>query len=378
MDIICDDAFGINSPLFFNQTEKHTEDYFQKNTDLLGRKLQNANHLPNYTWNLNTSKLDEIFVYGRIYGESPDDQDEAIFSLETLNIFFTPSFKKKKQLHFKLNCSIPPYLFLGQVIAARGYIYQDDFIATEIFYETREQRPKELSPTISTSILIVSGPYADSQSDFEQIHSLNEKIKLFSPDLVIFLGPFALSESELLNSKTTDYCSRELTEKVTSMLTDQIFCPIVTIGSDLDALAIPVYPRPSLTHVVNPSFNTGDPSFVTINGLSIMATTFDPASYIQNRLISENLDLKSVLAEAAVRQTLFFPGMSPSLQPQYLENIIPSNTPHLFVASSSFDYAKTIDGTTIVFTQSFAKAKNFFFVTYKGNDVDIQLMNVFE
>ena len=367
------DAFEGKNPRFFNHNIDSLQSELQTYVKMMGKRLKIRNHIDKYTYDLLEPRTEQVYVYGRIYAGYQDEDQTERLTLKNAEIHFHPKFQVPF-LKFDFPNGVEPGIFRGEIIAALGTVDAQSFHASKIYTDCRIDNATQLPDELSSRVISASGPYVTD--NFELCEELNANIRSYKPDLVIFFGPFAPSNCKLLTATDCEYTAQELTEKVVSLITKDIPNSIV-IPAPNDALAVPVIPRPALNLKINAN-SLGDPTFIKLKDcLNVMAIAND-----LQQLIGQQYDgpgsKRDEVPKLIAHQCSACPSIDPSVQIQYLQNLVPKETPHLIVVSSKFfNIHNNYDGTNVVYVKQDLreKALSFVIIDIDGNEMKSKVTN---
>lgn len=372
------DAFRGEWPKYFNQNIDSLQKKLQNYVKLMGERLRQRNNIPEYTYDLLNAGTGQVFIYGRIYARFQEDDPDETLTDKNAEIQLHPDFQDIQclKLDYKDKVNIPG-LFKGQIIAAQGIFDTDVFHATQIFTDCRTSPPSPLSDDFKTRIIAVNGPYV--KESFEECQKLNEAIRSYDPEIVIFMGPFARKDCKLLHCENCEWTAVDLTTRVISILGETIENPIFIPAID-DCLAIPTIPRPPL-QINTPHILLGDPVFITIqHEMRIMATANDLQRMIAKQYNGAGNTRRKEIPRQIALQASACPVMDPAVQYQYLSSLIPDgDSPHLMITSTVFfDLNEDVDGTKVVLVRHNPGAVlTFTVIDVNGNHYSIEVKNGF-
>ena len=367
ISVLFDDAFKGQQPRFYDQNIANLQNDLQKYVEMMGERLKKRYEIDHYTYKLLEAGADQVYVYGRIYtGFQEDDQDEKLTE-KNVEIQFVPEFDIHK-LKFEYQKDVIPGLFRGQIIAACGVVDTKVFHASQIFTDCRISDPTTLPENFHARIIAASGPY--ESGSFDLCEELNEKIKSYNPDLVIFFGPFATEKSKMLNSTEYDFTALELTEEIINRLGKDIDNAAFIPSKD-DLLSVPKIPRPSLP-VNTDHFLQSDPTFITFqHALQIAATANDIQMLISQQYTGPGQTRRTEIPKQIAHQCGACPVMDVHLQNKYLSTLVPDFTPHIFLVSTKI-FSKldlNVDGTHVIYVKQEGKKLNFTVINVNENEI---------
>lgn len=368
------DAFGDQTPRFFNQNIDSLQLDLQTYVDAMGERLKQANHFTDeYTFDLDEHGTSEILIYGRMYSGYEEDDTSERFSLQRAEIHFTPRFSLPFLKFHSENAPIEG-LFRGQIIAARGFVDTRGFHASQVYTDTRAEPAPPLPSDLSARIAIISGPYVHDSLD--SVAALNQRLKNeILPDYTIFFGPFAHTTCPLLNGSDCQFTAGELTKNVIDQLTDGLQC--VAIPSTEDELALPIMPHPPLDLYRGRASVKGDPCFLKFGGeMRVLATAYEISFAILSQFDGPSKDRMQECIKQVVHQGTACPVLDPSVQVQYLSAMVPPGTPHLICCPTRMrQMTQTIDGTTVVLVPKYmanGTVRGFAVVNVRDNSIEVE------
>lgn len=260
-------------------------------------------------------------------------------------------------------------LFPGQTVVMRGVNPRGDrFIAHEVFCDASLPVPDHKADIINTlngklSMIVASGPYTTSDNiAYEPLKDLVTYISTHKPHIVIMTGPFLDSEHSKVKDNTMAETFKSFFEKLVDNLGDlsntSPNTKIYIVSNSKDAFHVNIYPTPpysSRRKHANLHF-VPDPCTLNINGIVIGVTSTDILMHIGQEEISSGMvgDKLSRLAGHTVMQQTYYPLWPPppgvavdaGLWNSYAQM---SSSPHILIMPSNFRYfVKEVNGSVIV------------------------------
>ena len=351
VSVLVTDAFGDQTPRFFNHNIDSLQLDLQAYVDAMGARLRHANHIEDeYQYDLDNAGMSDVLVYGRLYAGYEEDDTTERFSLKRAEIHFTPKFSVPFLKFDAANAEIGG-LFRGQIVAARGFVDPRGFHASKIYTDMRDGPAPPLDTGFRARIAVVAGPYLNDS--LETVGALNRRLREeVCPDYTIFFGPFVHETCPLLTGADCQFTAGELTKAVLDTLTEGLRC--ATIASVDDALALPVMPHPALDLYEGKALVKGDPCFISVGGeMQVLATAYEMSFAILGQFDGTGDRMQEIFTQM-VHQCSACPVSDPVVQTQYISSLVPPKTPHLICCPTRIalpdprKHEASIDGTTIV------------------------------
>ncbi|KAH0793117.1 DNA polymerase alpha subunit B [Histomonas meleagridis] len=361
---------------FFNHDIDSLQLELQNYVRNVGERIKKANNIEEeWTYDLERAEINNVLVYGRMYSGFQEDDPSEHFNLSNAQIHFTPDFNIPF-LKFTLPNGVEPGLFRGQIIAAEGTINSDEFIPSKIYTDARPNKPNAFQEDLKTKLIVATGPYFTD--NLETVAELNAKIKSYSPDFVIFLGPFVQPNNVLLMSPNCEYTAFELTQLVLDKLSEGIE-DSVFIPSTEDALALPVIPHPKFAQYNGRANVFGDPCFVTLmDQINVLATANDIPLSINQNYSGEGESRRINVARQIAYQNSACPAMSPNLQIQYISKLVPENPPNIILTGTHlFNLHECFDGTNVIYVSQYIKNNAIAVIDVNGNNITTRFTSEF-
>lgn len=339
---------------YFDRSIIETQNHLQKYVDDMGKRLKIANHLDNeYTFSLTLGGIENALVYGRISKGFSEDEEKEKFSTKNLEIHFTSKFTISS-----LNLSIPSeseiYIFDGEIIAAQGHIQNRIFYVDQIYSDCREKLPLEISPNANAEILVFKGPYF--KSSIEEIQFTNFPFS----STAIFLGPFISIQyhNHLLTDENCEFTAQELTEKVILKLTEKFQQPYFMLSEE-DAVSYPIFPRNKIFEGSNKYIPLGDPAELDSYNFKLFLTSLETVKSILFNSFLPMKERPQFIAKLLAHQISACPVWNSIIQPQYIEQIRPSDTPHVMIFGAQLSpQINQIDSTCVCFAHPYHHDKS--------------------
>ncbi|CAG9789223.1 unnamed protein product [Diatraea saccharalis] len=262
-------------------------------------------------------------------------------------------------------------LFPGQVVVMKGINPRGDkFIAHEVFCDSSLPIPDCRADMMNClegtlSILVAAGPYTTSDNlNYEPLKDLVTHITTHKPHVVIMTGPFMDSEHSMVKELSMAETFKSFFEKLVDSLGElNNSCPftkIYIVSSLKDAFHVNIYPTPAYSSRrkhMNINF-LPDPCTLNINGIIVGVTSTDVLMHISQEEISLGMggDRLSRLAAHIMQQQTYYPlwgaGAGSSLPVDaalWAAHAQLPTTPHVIVLPSNFRYfVKEINGCVVV------------------------------
>ncbi|XP_049877465.1 DNA polymerase alpha subunit B [Pectinophora gossypiella] len=260
-------------------------------------------------------------------------------------------------------------LFPGQVVVVRGVNPRGDrLVAHEVLSDAARPTPDHTADMMNTlkgtiSMVVATGPYTTSDSlAYEPLKDLVTYIATYKPHVVILTGPFLDSDHAKVkdNSMAETYKAffEKLMDSLGELSVSSPFTKIYIVSSIKDVFHVNIYPTPAYTSRkkhANIHF-LPDPSTININGVVVSVTSTDVLMHISQEEISLGTggDKLSRLAAQLLRQQSMYPLWPPpaalpldaQLWAQHAQ--LPCS-PHLLLLPSNFRYfVKEVDGCVVV------------------------------
>jgi hypothetical protein len=295
----------------------------------VAENIKKANNIKGeFNYELTVPDDDGLFlIYGRLMAKVDPDAKKERFSLKTAQISLTSSFSKKV-LNFLVS-NMKDYFFNGQILVARGTIDHDSFIPSEIYTDSRIEKPRMISQLFNSRVCVATGPYF--KNSLEEAAEVNAKVKEQNAELNIFLGPYITSNTELIMYKEPDLLVENAMEKLFSILSkDLTNCIFVSSMNDL--FSIPVYPCRPLFEAESGNYTiTKDPVFIEFGDLDLFVTSLDVFSVMAKQCDTEGSDRVKPQLIQLIHQCSICPVNMEGIQIDQINELTPFRQPHLYI-----------------------------------------------
>ena len=298
----------------------------------VGENIRQHNHIKeNFTYNMDETGEDEVFLFGRLYAKNDGDGQKEKFSLSNAQIQLPPKFSRKV-----LEFSVTPeqgYFFRGQILAAKGKIEQGRFRPTKIYTDSRVSIPDPIKTIANGSLklLFVAGPYV--KSSFDELTAIHEEVLKQSPDCVIYLGPFLKDDSPLLIGPQTTMTAEDAMTYIFKTLSEGLPKCYFVLNID-DCISVPLYPVPQVA-IDGANYQvTGDPLFIEIGQVRFFVTSLDIFLTMSQQSDGIKANRPSLILKSVITQRSMCPVSAAIVQLQHINSITPVCEPHFYVSPS--------------------------------------------
>ncbi|CAH2094507.1 unnamed protein product [Euphydryas editha] len=267
-------------------------------------------------------------------------------------------------------------LFPGQVVVMRGINPRGNkFIAQEIFYDASCPVPDPKADMMNVlkgtlSMVVAAGPYTTSNNmAYEPLKDFITYIGTHKPHIVIMTGPFMDSE----HAKIKDHSMAEtyksffdkLIDSIAEISTSSPFTKVYIVSSPKDAFSMNIYPAPpySSRRKHTNIYFLPDPCTLNINGIIVGVTSTDILMHISQEEISYGVagDKLARLAAHVRAQQSYSPlwpaplGADAALWAAHAQ--LPA-APHLLLLPSNFRYfVKEVNGSVVINPEHLTKGE---------------------
>ena len=247
-----------------------------------------------------------------------------IFSIrEFENFYFILLEFQKIEIKYK---NIKNDVFMiGEFILVTGEFQGSYFFGEIIYNDCRNYKINTFPSSLDINIMICIGPFL--YKGIHEIQLINEKIKESKTQINIFLGPIINFDSNLLIGKSCINTSYELYQDIIRMISQEIpHC--FFIPSMLDSYSIPIFPTPKIPITVENCLFVNDPSFLRINGVNLLLSSFDLTSFFNDN------EKNDILYKKIIHQSFLFPFFDGRIQKNYLSDLILNYHPNIIIIPS--------------------------------------------
>ncbi|XP_011302150.1 DNA polymerase alpha subunit B [Fopius arisanus] len=217
-------------------------------------------------------------------------------------------------------------IFPGEMIVVEGINPgSDSFIVREMRSLVGVQPTPPLQMEHTMQVVLACGPFTQSDRlDFQPLINLMQNVAETQPNLLVLVGPFIPQDNEDIKQaivvNTLQEVFEEFLEKIMNFVKGSS-TQVLLIPSSRDAHHDNIYPTPEYfipQSLKSPNIHTtSDPCMISIDGLSIGATSVDILKHLAGKEMSHNMggtDRVIRLAEHVLQQACFYPLYPPSKQ----------------------------------------------------------------
>ena len=296
----------------------------------IGENIRQHNNITsNYTYNLENTGDEDVFLFGRLYAKNEGDGQREKFTLQNAQIQLTPKFSRKI-LEFSATDD-QGYFFRGQIIAARGRIEQGRFRPTKIYVDSRISHPQPITSIPTTKILFVNGPYF--KTSFDEVSEINQQVCNIGADLVVYLGPFIPEDSPLLIGPQTTLTAEDAMKLVFDKLS-QGLNEVFFVSNLKDCISVPVYPVPPMAEDGLNYQVVGDPVFFECGAAGFFVTSLDVFFTMSQQSAGLTTGRPLQILKSLICQHSMCPVNAAIVQIDHIESICPITEPHFYVSPS--------------------------------------------
>ncbi|XP_015121831.1 DNA polymerase alpha subunit B [Diachasma alloeum] len=215
-------------------------------------------------------------------------------------------------------------IFPGEIVVVEGINPgTETFIVREMKTIVGVQPTPPPNITQTMQIVVACGPFTQrDRLDFQPLMNLMQNVAETEPNLLVLVGPFVPQDNEDIKQavvvNTLQEVFEEFVEKIMNFVKGSC-TQILLMSSSKDAHHDNVYPTPEYfipQSLKSSNIHTiSDPCMISVDGLSIGATSVDILKHLAGKEISHNMggtDRVARLAEHVLQQACFYPLYPPS------------------------------------------------------------------
>ena len=296
----------------------------------VGENIRKHNNITqNYTYNLENTGDEDVFLFGRLYAKNEGDGQRESFTLQNAQIQLIPKFSRKT-LEFSATDD-QGYFFRGQIIAARGRIEQGRFRPTKIYVDSRVSHPQEMTSIVPTKVLFVNGPYF--KTSFDEVSEINEQVSAIGADLVVYLGPFIPEDSPLLIGPQTTLTAEDAMKLVFDKLSNGLR-EVIFVSNIKDCISVPVVPVPPMAEDGLNYQVVGDPVFFECGPAGFFVTSLDIFFTMSQQSAGITKGRPLQILKSLICQHSICPVNAAIVQVDHIDAVCPVTEPHFYVSPS--------------------------------------------